>query len=91
MLLYSHLAAQDVEMLAREYGTTPPAAYYAELQRNPDAYRFGRGWRSEARVNALGLRRTGNFRGAATLSRREGSVIGSHSLRPTGVRRRIRL
>ena len=41
VILHSHLAAQDVEMLAREYGTTVPAAYYAELQRNPDAYRFG--------------------------------------------------
>ena len=77
VILHSHLAAQDVEMLAREYGTTVPAAYYAELQRNPDAYRFGRGWRSEARVDALGLRRTGNFRGAATLGRREGGVSGT--------------
>ncbi|MCH7565981.1 MAG: CPBP family intramembrane metalloprotease [Gemmatimonadetes bacterium] len=57
VLLHGHLAAQDVEMLAREYGTTVPAAYYAELRRNPNAYRFRRGWRSEARVDALGLRR----------------------------------
>ncbi len=70
-------AAQDVEMLAREYGTTPPAGYYAELQRNPDAYRFGRGWRPEAPADAGRLFRTGNFRGAATLGRREGGVSGT--------------
>ncbi len=71
------LSAQDVEMLAREYGTTPPAAYYAELQRNPNAYRFSRGWRPEARADALGLRRGLDSRSARTLGRREAGVTGT--------------
>ena len=76
-VLPGYLAGQDPEMLAREYGTTLPAGYYAELQRNPDAYRFSRGWRPEAQGRALGLRRSGDFRGAATLGRRVGGVAGN--------------
>ena len=37
------LHAQDVEMLGRRYGTTPPAGYFRELGRNPAAFRFQRG------------------------------------------------
>ncbi len=74
---FGRLSGQDVEMLAREYGTTVPAAYFEELQRNPDAFRFGRGWRPEARADAGELFRTGDFRGAATLGRREGGVSGT--------------
>ncbi|MGD8729096.1 MAG: M6 family metalloprotease domain-containing protein, partial [Gemmatimonadota bacterium] len=36
-------SAQDVEMLGRRYGNRPPQAYYDELARNPDAFRFSRG------------------------------------------------
>ena len=42
--------AQDVEMLAQHYGTRPPEAYYAEIQRNPRAYRPLRGWRPRLRL-----------------------------------------
>jgi M6 family metalloprotease-like protein len=37
------VSAQDVEMLGRRYGTRPPAGYYRELARDPDAFRFTRG------------------------------------------------
>jgi M6 family metalloprotease-like protein len=39
----SGLAAQDVEMLGRRYGTRPPDGYFRETARNPEAYRFRRG------------------------------------------------
>src|SRR5690606_27495441 len=35
--------AQDVEMLGERYGTRPPPAYYREIARDRDAYRFARG------------------------------------------------
>jgi M6 family metalloprotease-like protein len=34
------LHAQDVELLGRMYGTTPPQAYFDELARNADAFRL---------------------------------------------------
>jgi len=37
------VSAQDVEMLGRYYGTRPPDAYYREVARNPDAFRFRHG------------------------------------------------
>lgn len=37
------LSAQDVEMLGQRHGTRPPAAYYRELARDPEAYQFSRG------------------------------------------------
>ncbi|MEQ1856724.1 MAG: M6 family metalloprotease domain-containing protein [Longimicrobiales bacterium] len=37
------LPAQDVEMLGRRYGTRPPAGYFRELARDPEAFRFTRG------------------------------------------------
>lgn len=45
-------SAQDVEMLGRHYGTRPPAGYYRELARNPDAYRFTRGRAARMRESA---------------------------------------
>ena len=42
VLVSSGLGAQDVELLAEHYGTTPPAAYFEELGRNPAAYRPAR-------------------------------------------------
>ena len=64
-------------MLAREYGTPIPEGYYTELQRDPNAYRFGRGWRPAARVDAPRLLRNRDSRGAATLGRRGGGVSGT--------------
>ena len=71
------LFGQDVELLGREYGTTPPPAYYAELQRNPNAYRFSRGWRPEARQGASGLRQGLGSGVARTLGRRDAGVTGT--------------
>ncbi len=48
----SGVSAQDVEMLGRRYGTTPPDAYYRELARNPDAFRFQRGRAARMRERA---------------------------------------
>lgn len=39
----TRVASQDVEMLGARYGTRPPDAYYREMARDRDAYRFGRG------------------------------------------------
>jgi M6 family metalloprotease-like protein len=75
------LSAQDVELLAEQYGSTPPAAYFEELARNPGAYRPARGWRSrlglEAAAGAFGV---APLRGAAVLGRRAGGVIGSFGI-----------
>ena len=78
---------QDVEMLAARYGTRPPAAYYRELARNPDAFRFRRGRAS--RVLPTGASRaagaTGIDGGAAagpmgTLGPRDGPVVGDFTI-----------
>ena len=37
------LSAQDVEALGARYGTRPPAAYYQEMERDTNAFRFRRG------------------------------------------------
>ncbi len=44
------VSAQDVEMLGRRYGTQPPAGYFRELARDPEAYRFRRGRAARERV-----------------------------------------
>ena len=44
------LSAQDVEMLGRRYGTQPPAGYFRELARDPDAFRFARGRAERGRI-----------------------------------------
>lgn len=36
------LSAQDVELLGRIHGTTPPSGYYDLLARDPGAFQFGR-------------------------------------------------
>jgi len=46
------LSAQDVEMLGRRYGTTPPPGYFQEMARNPNAYRFTRGRAAPERMVA---------------------------------------
>ena len=72
------LAAQDVELLAEHYGTTPPDAYFEELARDPAAFRPARGWRAR-----LGLSPDVLFPGAAALrpaavlGRRAGPVVGT--------------
>ena len=72
------LGAQDVELLAERYGTTPPAAYFEELARNPGAYRSTRGWRARLGLSAaLGTPGGAALRGAAVLGRRAGGVIGT--------------
>jgi M6 family metalloprotease-like protein len=45
-------AAQDVEMLGRRYGTRPPAAYYEQMARDPEAFRFRRGRVARMRTEA---------------------------------------
>ena len=75
------LSAQDVELLAERYGSTPPAAYFEELARNPGAYRPARGWRSRlglgAAARAFGVV---PLRGGAVLGRRAGGVIGTFEI-----------
>lgn len=56
-------SAQDVEMLGRHYGTRPPDAYYRELARNPNAFRFARG--RAARLRSLAPLRSPGTLGVA--------------------------
>ena len=81
VLVPGGLSAQDVELLAEHYGTTPPAAYFEELARNPAAYRPARGWRSRlglgAATGALGV---AALRGATVLGRRPGGAVGAFEI-----------
>ena len=75
------LGAQDVELLAEHYGTTPPAAYFEEVGRNPAAYRPARGWRSRLGLSAAtGAPGVAALRGAAVLGRRPGGVVGTFKI-----------
>ena len=79
-------SAQDVEMLGRRYGTRPPDAYYREMARNPDAFRFGRGraarmrearaFRSFGAGGPLGAPGAGGAGLAAGLGPRDEPVVG---------------
>lgn len=74
------LAAQDVEMLGRRHGTRPPAGYYREIARDPDAYQFSRGrarrLREEAVQRSIEARRS-----------RSGAVgVGSGGVQAAGIR-----
>ena len=81
VLVPSGLGAQDVELLAEHYGTTPPAAYFEELGRNPAAYRPARGWRSRLGLSAAtGAPGVAALRGAAVLGRRPGGVAGTFKI-----------
>ena len=74
LVLGSELQAQDVEALGRVYGTTPPQAYFDELQADPDAFQFERGFRSRLGGPAA----AGGAGGpAAILGPREGAVAGT--------------
>jgi M6 family metalloprotease-like protein len=86
------LAAQDVEMLGRRYGTRPPAGYYRELARDPEAFQFRRGraarlreavarqsleaQRSLAPAGAAPAPETTASRPALSLGPRSGPVVG---------------
>ena len=73
------VAAQDVEMLGRMYGTTPPPAYF---ERGPDAFRFERGMRPPV-VGASGgqLPPGSALRGArAILGARGAPVVGQFNV-----------
>lgn len=41
MLAPTGTQAQDIELLGRMYGTTPPPAYHARMAQDPTAFRFG--------------------------------------------------
>ena len=81
VLVPGGLGAQDVELLAEHYGTTPPVAYFEELAQDPGAYRPARGWRSRlglgAGTGALGVAALG---AAAVLGRRAGGVAGTFEI-----------
>ena len=80
-LVPSGLGAQDVELLAEHYGTTPPPAYFEELARDPGAYRPARGWRARLGLRAaLGAPGGAALRAAAVLGRRPGGVIGTFKI-----------
>ena len=80
-LVPSGLRAQDVELLAERYGTTPPAAYFDELARNPDAYRPARGWRSRLGLGpAAGAPGAAALGAAAVLGRRAEGVVGTFKI-----------
>ncbi|MEX2465406.1 MAG: M6 family metalloprotease domain-containing protein [Gemmatimonadota bacterium] len=77
--------AQDVEMLGARYGTRPPAAYYREMARDRDAYRFSRGrpGRIRAAASAGGgpaLAEGGAAGPAGTLGPRDGPVTGNFAI-----------
>ena len=77
----SALGAQDVELLAEHYGTTPPAAYFEEIGRNPGAYRPARGWRSRLGLDvAAGAPGVAALGALAGLGPRGGSVTGTFEI-----------
>jgi M6 family metalloprotease-like protein len=68
--------AQDVELIGRIHGTRPPDAYYEQLRRDPDSFRFG--VEGRARMEALrdGLRRSGAGTGGGAGARAPGVDAG---------------
>ena len=80
-LVPGRLGAQDIELLAEHYGTTPPAAYFEELARNPAAYRPARGWRARLGLSAaVGAPGGAALRAAGVLGRRAGGVVGDFKI-----------
>ncbi len=71
--------AQDVELLARHYGTPIPEGYYRTLAAHPDAFRFQRGRATRLRLQLPVARQIAGVTGgpAATLGAREGPVVGT--------------
>ena len=74
------VSAQDVEMLGRRYGTRPPDAYFNEMARNPDAFRFNRGraarMRNARAFGGLGPVAAGAAGPALALGPRDEPVVG---------------
>lgn len=70
------IAAQDVEMLGRRYGTRPPDSYFEELRRDPGAFRFTRGRAARGPVSPI--RRPEGL--ALSLGPREGPLLGDYYL-----------
>ncbi|HET9947534.1 MAG TPA: M6 family metalloprotease domain-containing protein, partial [Longimicrobiales bacterium] len=82
-LLPASVSAQDVEMLGRRYGTTPPAGYFQERARNPEAFRFGRGRAARMRIqaeNRAALPPDARLGVLAALGPREPPVEGSFAI-----------
>jgi M6 family metalloprotease-like protein len=76
-------AAQDVEMLGARYGTRPPEAYYREMERTRDAFRFTRG--RAGRIRPAGSPGPAGSGGAASgpagsLGPRERPVAGDFAI-----------
>ncbi len=83
----SRAAAQDVELLGARHGTSPPAAYYRELARNPGAFRFTRGRAGRIRpAGTTGAAGAGGAGGSAalgpatSLGPRDGPVVGDFAV-----------
>ena len=77
------VAAQDVEMLGARYGTRPPEAYYEELERNRDAFRFTRGRAGRIRpARSPGPAASGGAAAgpAGSLGPRDGPVTGDFAI-----------
>ncbi len=78
LLAPTGLGAQDVELLAEHYGTTPPDAYFEEIARDPAAFRPSRGWRARLGLSPdVLLPGAGALRAATVLGRRAGPVAGT--------------
>lgn len=69
--------AQDVEQLARIWGTRVPAGYYETRARDPDAFRFGRALKGMARRGAIPLVTGGASGGASGGVGSGGAVSGA--------------
>lgn len=77
------VAAQDVELLGRIHGTTPPDGYYETVRSDPSAFRFSREGRD--RLIHIQASRSGSFRDvvlqrmgpARTLGPRGEPVVGT--------------
>ena len=50
MLVSATLSAQDIEVLSEKNGRALPPAYYERIQRDPDAFELGRGWKRKLAV-----------------------------------------
>ncbi|HZD06508.1 MAG TPA: hypothetical protein VE173_16465, partial [Longimicrobiales bacterium] len=81
-------AQDDVEMLGRIHGTTPPRGYYAVKARNPDAFTLRRAWfaRNPSLQQVSAGRVPGEppryrFRGAGGVAPGEREVPGAEGLR----------
>lgn len=70
----SSARAQDVEQLARIWGTTVPAGYYETRARYPDAFRFGRALKGMARRGEIPLV-TGGASGSASGGAGSGGTV----------------